>query len=449
MKRPSRSMARRVVWAVTGAVAVFLGMLAIVAYSVLAQQEDALVNEMLIRESQRLIQRLETGETPVPQDGSLHLGPGMQAWVGDSAAQLDGLPASLRGLPAGLHELNTDDSVWHLVVADASAGTVQVLYDATSHEERVYEFGELLLGLWAIGSLFGYAIARTIAGRVVAPLHELTERLARWGEGLPRAGTDDDTYQDEAGRLLEAFNRVQDQVDRALATEREFAMNLSHEIRTPLTAIRTDAELTGLGANLTPAQVDRLQRIMRAVDEVGETISSVHAIATDNTGHKETAAVAQVIDDVWAGLADRALASELTFHNAIPGNLMVTLDRQALVTVSRNLIVNAIEHAAPARLVVNAVPEGIRFTDNGPGIAPGDLPFVFERYYRGLRRDVSETDQPDFPVTQRRGLGLAIARRTCLLQGWQIDVESSISGPHKGTTFIVLIPGFDAAATPI
>lgn len=449
MKRPSRSLARRVVWAVTGAVAVFLGMLAIVAYSVLAQQEDALVNEMLIRESQRLVQRLQTGETPVPHDGSLHLGPGMQAWVGDSAAQLDGLPASLRGLPAGLHELHTDDRVWHLVVADSPAGRAQVLYDATPHEERVYEFGELLLGLWAIGSLFGYAIARTIAGRVVAPLHELTERLVRWGEGLPGTEAQDDTYQDEAGRLLEAFNRVQDQVDRALATEREFAMNLSHEIRTPLTAIRTDAELTGLGSNLTPAQIDRLQRIMRAVDEVGETMSSVHAMTTNHIGPKDVAAVARVIDDVWAGLADRAEAAGLSFRNAIPENLMVRLDRQALVTVSRNLIVNAIEHAAPARMVVEAVPEGIRFTDSGPGIAPDDLPFVFERYYRGLRQDASGKDQPTFPASPRRGLGLAIARRTCLLQGWQIDVEASISGPDKGTAFIVLIPEFDTTATSI
>lgn len=449
MRRPSRSLARRVVWAVTGAVAVFLGMLAIVAYSVLAQQEDVLVNEMLIRESQRLVHRLQTGETSVPQNGSLRLGPGMQAWVGDSAAQRDGLPASLRGLPAGLHELHTDDSVWHLAVTDAPAGRVQVLYEATPHEERVYDFGKLLLALWAVGSLFGYTIARTIAGRVVAPLHELTERLASWGEGLPRTEAQDDTYQDEAGRLLEAFNRVQDQVDRALATEREFAMNLSHEIRTPLTAIRTDAELTGLGSNLTPAQVDRLQRIMRTVDEVGETISSVHAMTTDHAGPKEVAVVAQVIDDVWAGLADRAEAAGLSFLNAIPENLMVRLDRQALVTVSRNLIVNAIEHAAPARLVVEAVPEGIRFADNGPGIAPDDLPFVFERYYRGLRRDASGDDQPGLPASPRRGLGLAIARRTCLLQGWQIDVEASISGPDKGTTFTVLIPAFDAATTSI
>jgi len=284
---------------------------------------------------------------------------------------------------------------------------------------------------------------------VVAPLHELTERLMRWGEGLPRTETHDDTYQDEAGRLLEAFNQVQDQVDRALATEREFAMNLSHEIRTPLTAIRTDAELAGLGTNLTPAQVDRLQRIMRAVDDVDETISSVHALTTEHAGPKEVAAVAQVIDDVWAGLADRAEAAGLSFLNAIPENLKVRLDRQALVTVSRNLIVNAIEHAAPARLVVAAVLEGIRFTDNGPGIAPDDLPFVFERYYRGLRRDISENRRPDHGAGQRRGLGLAIARRTCLLQGWQIEVEADISGPDRGTRFTVVIPEFDTAATPV
>lgn len=433
----------------TGAVAVFLALLAGVSYSILAQQEDALVNEMLIRESTRLVQRLSAGDAFVPQRGPLALGQGLQAWVGDSPAQLDGLPAALHGLPDGLHELHTNGSVLHLAVVEAPAGRIQVLYDATPHEQRVYNFGELLAALWVIGSLCGYAIARTIAGRVVAPLHELTERLTRWGEGLPRAEVGDPLYQDEAGRLLEAFNQVQDQVDRALATEREFAMNLSHEIRTPLTAIRTDAEIAGLGENLTALQATRLRRIMRAVDEVGQTISSVQAMTAAKAGPKEHAMLAEVIDDVWAGLADRAAASGLSFQNDVPPTLQATLDSHALVTVARNLIANAIEHAAPGHLVVNAVPGGLRFADNGPGIARDSIPFVFERYYRVRRRDAMTDGQPDGASGARRGLGLAIARRTCLLQGWHLEVDADTTGVNKGTRFTLLIPEFDDSATSV
>jgi signal transduction histidine kinase len=58
---------------------------------------------------------------------------------------------------------------------------------------------------------------------------------------------------DEAGVLMETFNRFRDRVDDMVERERQFAANLDHEIRTPLTTIRTDAELVGLEADLPPA----------------------------------------------------------------------------------------------------------------------------------------------------------------------------------------------------
>lgn len=185
MSRPSRSLARRVVWAVTGTVAVFLASLAAAAYFVLAEQEDALVNEVLATETLRLIQRLEAGEASSPGHGALQLGPDMRAWVGEGAPQLEGLPTALRGLAPGLHELYAEDSVWHLAVADSTVGRVHVLYDATRHEQRVYDFGQLLFALWLAGAILAYVLARVLARQVMAPLYQLTERLARWGPGRP------------------------------------------------------------------------------------------------------------------------------------------------------------------------------------------------------------------------------------------------------------------------
>jgi signal transduction histidine kinase len=70
---------------------------------------------------------------------------------------------------------------------------------------------------------------------------------------------------------------------------------------------------------------------------------------------------------------------------------------------------------------------GIVVEDDGPGIAPGDLPFVFERYYRGRLADA-----PDAALRGERGLGLAIARQVADLHGWTLSVEPA---EPRGTRF--------------
>ena len=104
-----------------------------------------------------------------------------------------------------------------------------------------------------------------MAAVAAGPLLDLTDRLSTWAPGSPDLAV---TRDDEAGRLIEAFNRMQNQVDRSIAREREFAGNLSHEVRTPLAAIRSDSELMLLTQVLTPDQRQRLARILDNVDDV-------------------------------------------------------------------------------------------------------------------------------------------------------------------------------------
>jgi len=228
---------------------------------------------------------------------------------------------------------------------------------------------------------------------------------------------------------------VQNQVDRSIAREREFASNLSHEVRTPLAAIRSDSELMLLTQALTPDQQQRLTRVVDNVDDVIVSLESARAMARDQLRAPEPVDIAECMEDAWRGYAAQAKLADLRFDNQLPAGQVLTLDRYALLTVLRNLVRNAIEHAAPASLTASFdTQRGLELRDDGKGIAEGDLPFLFRRYFSGRLRDsgVAGGDET------ARGLGLAIAKRVCDMQGWSLSVESSqAEGPARGTRFLL------------
>ena len=106
--------------------------------------------------------------------------------------------------------------------------------------------------------------------------------------------------------------------------------------------------------------------------------------------------------------------------------------KRQLLTVLRNLVRNAVEHAAPATLTASLDADGaLLLSDDGKGIAADDLPFLFRRYYSGRMRDSGMAGRDE----TARGLGLAIAKRVCDMQGWTLTVDSSREGEQRGTRF--------------
>jgi signal transduction histidine kinase len=140
----------------------------------------------------------------------------------------------------------------------------------------------------------------------------------------------------------------------------------------------------------------------------------------------------ELLASVCTGLSDRAAARGLRVEIAIEAPQVVVLASQALLVVCRNIVRNAIDHATPGSLTIEGDIHSLVFRDDGPGIAPASLPHVFERYHRGHRLDEGAPDAG----SPRRGLGLAIARRLCDLQGWGLRAESPLID-GRGTAFIV------------
>jgi signal transduction histidine kinase len=425
------TLTRRVTWALTATVALFVGLMAALAFSVMFEQEDELADQLVLIEMQRVMTRLELGELSLTTQ-PIELGLRLHAWVGESATA--SLPIELHGLSVGPHEIETADQVLHALITDSPQGRVVVVFDATANEQRVTQFGLILLALWVFCTISGYWLARMIARIVVGPMRDVTERIAGWDPGVRQNSGSRVHDNSEAGRLIEAFNRMQDRVDASIAREREFAANLSHEIRTPLAALRTDVEMAAFDERLTSEQRQRFDRITRAVDDIGAMIVAARAISQAQAAPRQPLHVAYLIDDAWNGMRERGSAAGLVFVNRVTAGLVITADRHALLIVVRNLVRNAIEHAAPATLRVCASDHSLQFEDDGPGISDDKLPFLFDRHYHSRLKDRGDTP-PVADAEEEHGLGLAIARRVCEQQGWHLSVQSSRTEPGRGTRF--------------
>ena len=361
--RRRRSLAERVVWAVTMTVAIFLGLQSVVAFVTLHAQEDDLSDTMLQREVQQIVAHiLQPGLTPT---GRVIDSTRVSAWLTRDGVGGADIPANLRDLAPGLYQLSPDDKTLHVAVTDTEEGRLTVVLDATSTETRVYQFGYTLLALWLICVAATVWIARGVAAITVGPLVAATRNIAR---SAPDEAVPESQHADEAGLLMETFNRYRDRADEMVEREREFAANLDHEIRTPLTAIRTDAELIGLEADLTPAQRARLERIAAAVDEIIATTESTLSHSAGRVAGDETIDLRDFLLAAADAMADRADARGLRIAVEVADGELLKVDRQALLTVVRNLVRNAIEHAAPATLRIVGDRRSLAFIDDGPGI---------------------------------------------------------------------------------
>ena len=434
---------KRISLALTAVIAVFVTVQGYLAYKSLEKQEDLLVDDVVRTEAQRLRERLQAGEVVLDSATQpLRLGPNLQAWlaparsgnagvaidltqpvVTDGAAARTALPIRLAALPDGAHHLHDGDRIYHAIIQPVGDGRLTVEFEATQNEQFVYAFGRVVLLTGLLCILMGWLISSSLARIVVAPFRRMSERLNNWSPGDSSSPA---TRSDEEALLLRAFDAAQRRLEASLAREREFAANARHEVRTPLAGLRTDAEMILLTERLSPASDKRLRRMMAAVDQVSSGLDSLHALSCEAPAQVEPVMLAQCVDEVWESLSHLAAGAGATLVNQVPRDDVVTVDRLALVTVLRNLLRNAIEHASPGVCSVRRIENGLTVADEGPGIAPAHRPFVFDRYFQGRLADSPGAARRD------KGLGLAIARQTADLRGWRLALESTGS---RGAVF--------------
>ncbi|MFN8514493.1 MAG: ATP-binding protein [Chloroflexia bacterium] len=249
--------------------------------------------------------------------------------------------------------------------------------------------------------------------------------------------------RDEIGRLSTAFDHMVDRLEGALRAQRQFVADASHELRTPLTALGGLVEMLLLGADRgDTATTQRALRsahreIERLARLVGDLLTLSRLDARPDVEHRPVDLAVLVAE---VGEQARFLAGERAVTWRVDGPLTLAGDRDKLKQVLLNLTGNAIAFTGEtgrielraARLATGRGDSArIEVEDNGAGIAPSELPRLFERFYRGDKSRARRADGGG------NGLGLAIARAIVEAHGGTIAARSTLG---QGTTFTIELP---------
>ncbi len=299
----------------------------------------------------------------------------------------------------------------------------------------------LIAAAAALVLLVTIGVTVVVGTRLTRPLHALTAAARDPERNTPVPAT----TNDEIGRLTSAFNDLSERRQEAERQRKEMVSDIAHELRTPLTNIRGWLEavedgVTSPGPAWVSSTMEDVLLLQHMIDDLGDLAA---ADAGTLQVHPEPVALDDLLNQVVAGLGNKADAAEVTLSTQLDGPSEVVVDPVRLRQITGNLLSNALRHTpAGGHVTVATRQDGdtavIDITDTGRGIEPEDLPHVFDRFWRA--------DKSRSRTTGGSGLGLAIVRHLVRAHDGTVTVTST---PHVRTTFTVRLPdGHGSEPTP-
>ena len=366
----------------------------------------------------------------------------LTALANDSARR-----SSLGAGTPGRYRINPNGPTLHYVIrpvleAGGQMGTILTGADTRSAELQVEQLITTIVIAFIVGIIAAILVGRWVAARALEPVARMITEVREITDGRSlhrRLAVP--MEQDELGTLAATLNQTWTRLERSFAALRRFTADASHELKTPLTVVRAGVERAITRPDLPPETLAGLEETLQEVNRMTELLDSLLTLARADEGraelHRESVDLRDIIAE--AGETGELLAEHAGVGMEIklpPEAVVVSVDRSRVRQLALNLIENAVKYTprggqVSVELGSNDGRAVFTVADTGIGIAPGDLPHVFDRFWRA---DSARTRTSERAGT---GLGLAICKWIAEAHGGTIDVQSR---PGRGTTFTVGLP---------
>jgi len=352
----------------------------------------------------------------------------------DTQGELTGQEASTALWAAGLPIVVRGAEVGRLASGSALA---EAKSRTTLESTFLRNISWVLVVAGIAGAAAAAVVATVLALQITAPARDLTNAARRVAAGdlahrvVVRSG-------DELGQVGTAFNEMAAALDRQEGLRRQLVADVAHELRTPLAVMRVEIE--SLQDGLAEPTPEKLASLGEEVALLGRLVEDLRLLSLIDAGQlslqlqpvEPAAAARKALQQAAATAEPKGVGLE----EAVPAGLpAVRADPDRLQQVLSNLLHNALRHTPAGGTVrLSAQGEGthlhFQVTDTGEGIAPADLPHVFDRFYRA--------DSSRARSSGGTGLGLSIVRGLVEAMGGRIWAESAAGA---GTTVHFTLPG--------
>jgi heavy metal sensor kinase len=286
-------------------------------------------------------------------------------------------------------------------------------------------------------TLIGYFLV----GRTLKPVENIVDEVEAISDGrsLHRRLVEPKTG-DEIARLSATLNAMLTRLERSFISLRRFTADASHELKTPLTVLRSGVERAITHAATPPEVLEVLEESLIEVNRMTEMVDALLMLARADEGraplHLEQVDLREILAEVTETASILGEQAGVTVEVAVPpAPLVLAADPSRIRQLLMNLLTNATKYTPKGGNVwiESEVADGrvkLIVRDTGIGIAPGDLPHVFDRFWRA---DAARSRTGERPGA---GLGLAICKWIAEAHGGSIEVQSR---PGRGTTFTVTL----------
>ena len=434
---------RRLVLAATGAVALMLALITIgfnvILRERLADDAQSVVHSRV--QAGLAVTSFEGGHIRVeetPHDNTLD----ERVWIfeGPRAVERAHAPASVE---AAVNQLASVDRVTAREVGSqrllahpimhrgvrvgAVVGAVSLL--PYRHSENIALVASLLLSVVILAGLA--IIARSVVGRALRPVAQMTAQASEWSEhDLDRRFALGKPH-DELTGLAATLDGLLGRLGAGLRHEKRFSAEVAHELRTPLTQLRAETELALARERPAGELREALEAVLRYTDRMTAVVNTLMAAAEREADpHTGTVDAREAAEAAVAACADSAAERGISLVPE-PGRESIEVDADPDLTVQLlvPLISNAIRYGR-SRVRLNVARDGaavaFRVIDDGPGLHADELERVFEP---GVRGDAANG-------SPGAGLGLALARRLARAAGGDVVAETAADGGR----FVVRLP---------